>query len=334
MEANNIMINNEESLKKTTNINNLKKIRNKYILKQIFEHLNQKIYLKIIKYNKNIQNRIEIDHNDYKKYCQIEIEIIPIEDNHYRKNNFINFNNKNEESYYHTYFNDSRKETKRKNRNYIYKNIKKIKVIIDYKVKSFEKLFYDCDYIKSINFIKFNRNDINNMKDMFYRCSKLEELNLSNFNTKNVTNMSYMFYGCTSLKKLNLSNFNTVNVTKMYSMFSNCKSLKELDISNFNTNNVEDMSDMFSCCSSLEEINLSNFNTEKVYDMRFMFYDCQSLKKLNIINFNICHCSNMTKMFYNCLSIEELNISNSFYIESKHRIDTCLPDESKLKIKN
>ena len=94
------------------------------------------------------------------------------------------------------------------------------------------------------------------------------------------------------------------------------------------------MSNMFSCCSSLEELNLSNFNTEKVYDMRFMFYDCQSLKKLNIINFNICHCSNMTKMFYNCLSIEELNISNSFYIESKHRIDTCLPDESKLKIKN
>ena len=333
MEANNISMNNEESLKKINNIYNWRKIRNKYILKQIFEYLNQKIYLKIIKYNKNIKNRIEISHNDYKKYCEIEVEIIPIKDIHYRKNKFINFNNKKEESYYHTYFNDSRKETKRKDKNYINKKMKKIKVIIDYQVKSFEKLFYFCSYIKSINFIKFNRNDINNMESMFCGCSKLEELNLSNLNTKNVTSMSYMFYDCISLKELNLSNFNTLNVSDMSSMFSCCKSLKELDVSNFNTNNVKDMSNMFYNCSLLEELNLSNFNTKNVSDMRFMFYDCQSLKKLNLINFNIYHCANMTKMFFRCLSIEELNISNSFYIESKQYIDTCLPHDTKLKIK-
>ena len=33
--------------------------------------------------------------------------------------------------------------------------IKIIKIIIDYQVKSFEKLFSDCGYIESINFKKY-----------------------------------------------------------------------------------------------------------------------------------------------------------------------------------
>ena len=43
--------------------------------------------------------------------------------------------------------------------NYIKENedIKIIKIIIDYKVKSFKKLFYDCKYIQPINFKKFYR---------------------------------------------------------------------------------------------------------------------------------------------------------------------------------
>ena len=35
-------------------------------------------FLKIIKYNKNIQNKLNISINDYKEYNHIEIEIIPI----------------------------------------------------------------------------------------------------------------------------------------------------------------------------------------------------------------------------------------------------------------
>ena len=124
MESNNISMNNRELLKQKNNIFNLRKIRNKYIIKQIFEHLNQKKFLKIIKYNKNIQNKLEINQNDYKKYCEIEIEIIPTEDKYYKGDIFINFNNKEEESYYHIYYNDRKEETKRKNRNNITKNIK------------------------------------------------------------------------------------------------------------------------------------------------------------------------------------------------------------------
>ena len=100
MESNNKLINNKELSKKKDNIANFRKIRNKYILQQIFEHLNQKKFLKIIKYNKNIQNKLDINQNHYKTYCDIEIEIIPTEDYH-TKEPFINFNNKEEESYYH-----------------------------------------------------------------------------------------------------------------------------------------------------------------------------------------------------------------------------------------
>ena len=86
----------------------------------------------------------------------------------------VNFN-EDEESYYHIYFNNNKFETKR---NYIEKGeeVKKIKIIIDYQVESFYKLFYYCNYMKSINFKNFYRD--------------------------NIKNMSYMFFGCTSLKKV------------------------------------------------------------------------------------------------------------------------------------
>ena len=53
--------------------------------------------------------------------------------------------------YYHIYFDDNKEEIKR---NYLNKNekIKIIKIIMDYHVKSFEKLFYERDYFNSISF--------------------------------------------------------------------------------------------------------------------------------------------------------------------------------------
>ena len=59
-------------------INLLDDIRSKYILKKIFENIQKKKSLNIIKYNKNIQERLEIGIDDYEKYGIVEIEIIPI----------------------------------------------------------------------------------------------------------------------------------------------------------------------------------------------------------------------------------------------------------------
>ena len=131
-------------------------IKTDYFLEKIFNNLEMKKSLYIVKYNKNIKKRINININNYKEYLEkfstIEIEVIPV-NNGYGK--FIN--NKNiEEKYYHIYFNNNEEEIKR---NYINKDeeIKIIRIIIDYQVKSFEKLFIGCKCIESIYFKKFYR---------------------------------------------------------------------------------------------------------------------------------------------------------------------------------
>ena len=48
------------------------------------------------------------------------------------------------------------------------KILKKIKIIIDYQIKSFEGLFEDCECIEYIYFKKVCRNNIMNIRDMFY----------------------------------------------------------------------------------------------------------------------------------------------------------------------
>ena len=188
-----------------------KNIKSKYILLKIFNNLLKKKSLDIIKYNKNMKDRININIKDYKEYSEIysliEIEIKPVK-NGYDK--FINIKDKDKE-YYHIYFNDKEEEIKR---NYLNENekVEKIKIIIDFNIKSFEGLFNNCKCIEYIIFKKFYRNNINNMKSMFCGCTDLKGLNLSNFNTIKVTDMRNMFSECSSLTKLNLSNFNTNNL--------------------------------------------------------------------------------------------------------------------------
>ena len=275
---------------------NLSNVKSKYILSKIFKNMNKNKSLEIVKYNKKIQNRLNLSIQDYKEYSEIEIEVIPTNK---RYGKFININ-ENEKSFYHIFFNDNKEEIKSKYNINEEDKITKIRIIIDYKIKSFKNLFKFIECIEYINFKNFNRNNITDMSEMFFGCSSLKELNLSNFNTNNVTNMKSMFSRCSSLKKLNLSNFNTNNVTNMSFMFYRCSSLIELNIINFNTNNVINMSGMFDGCSSLKELNLSNFNTNNVINMSWMLSRCSSLKELNLSNFNINNVIKMKYMFSGC----------------------------------
>ena len=230
---------------------NFKNIKCDYFLQDMFDIMKKNKALKIVKYNKNLQKRLNLTLNDYKKYSQlyssIEIELKLI-NNKYDK--FINIPNEDKE-YYHIYFDDSKEEIKR---NYLEENekVKTIKIIINYNVKSLNQLFSGCKYISSILFKIFYRFNITDMSEMFLGCSSLKELNLSSFDTSNVIYMWCMFSGCSSLKELNLSNFDTSKVIEMEDMFYGCSSLKELDLSNFDTSNVKDMSGMFNGCSSLK----------------------------------------------------------------------------------
>ena len=123
-------LNNELNEIKSKNI--LIRLKAENLLHKLFDNLLKKRALDIIKYNKYIKERINININNYKEYSEIyssiEIEIKSIK-NDYGK--FINIQKEENEKYYHIYFNNNEEEI---NRNYIHENeeIKIIKIIIDY----------------------------------------------------------------------------------------------------------------------------------------------------------------------------------------------------------
>ena len=141
--------------------------------------MTKKKKLEIVKYNKKIQNRLNLNIKDYKEYLEtyspIEVEILP------RKNKYGKFIriNQNGKLYLHIYFNDNKEEIKNKYEINKEDKVGIIKIIIDYQVKSFKKLLYKCECIESINFKKFYRNNITNMSEMFSGCSSLKELNIT-----------------------------------------------------------------------------------------------------------------------------------------------------------
>ena len=123
MESNSNSNSAKEEVKQIQSICNINKIKSSYILKRIFNNIDKGIFLKIIKYNKKTQKRLNIDLNNYNYYSQIEIEVIPSL-NQYGK--FINILNE-EERYFHIYFNNNKEEIKRNciNKN---ENVSKIKM--------------------------------------------------------------------------------------------------------------------------------------------------------------------------------------------------------------
>ena len=185
-----------------------------------------------------------------------------------------------------------------------------IKYIFRKNLSRINNMFYDCEYIRSINLSNLKTEKVTNIKEMFCNCYSLETIDLSSFQTKNVKDMSYMFYGCSSLININLSSFDTQNVTDMSSMFSGCYNLTSINNINFNTKNVTNMSSMFYKCQSLSSLDLSKFNTDKVIDMSYMFMGCKSLPVLDLSNFDTKNVTNMKFMFFGCSSLVCLNILN------------------------
>ena len=89
--------------------NQFRNIKSNYILKKLFGYMQVKISLKIIKFNINIQKRLNININNYKdfseKFSSIELEIIPIQNKY---GSFINIK-KEDKKYFHLYFNDKKR---------------------------------------------------------------------------------------------------------------------------------------------------------------------------------------------------------------------------------
>ena len=119
---------------------NFNLIKSKFILKKIFNNIQNNNILKIIKYNKNLQNRLGFGIDDYKEYGNIiiELELKPKRGLYFSNlsNYFIN-SEKFDKTYYHIYFDNNKEEIKR---NYItlFEKVKIIKIIIDHKIKSLD----------------------------------------------------------------------------------------------------------------------------------------------------------------------------------------------------
>jgi len=295
----------------------LLRIKSPVIRKLILEkYIEETKYMKLIKYNKNHQKNFGLSLNDYIDFNPIIIEIIPLKPEELKRsqNYFINF--KNERTNYTVNFNYSNKNIKG---DYFTQEDKvyKIKIKLKRYVKDLSELFYikkygsysGCDFIREINFVRFNKNDVEDMSFMFHGCSALVNINFSKIKTSNVKNMSYMFYGCSSLTNLDLSNFNTEKVTNMFCMFSKCSSLKELDLSKFNTAKVVNMGNIFENCKNLKLLENFNFNTNNVTNMTSMFEGCSSLMYIDVSNFSTDKVYSFENMFKNCSKLSYLDVS-------------------------
>ena len=112
----------------------LLKIKSIIILNKILLNLLKTRKLILIKYNKRIKKRVNININDYEEeFSPIEIKLIFSGNKH---GQFINFD-KVDEKYLH--IDVDNKEYKK---NEIDNEIKEVKIIIDHQIISFSKLFF------------------------------------------------------------------------------------------------------------------------------------------------------------------------------------------------
>ena len=92
----------------------IESLKSDYFLQKLYDIMPKKKKLEIVKYNKKVQNRLDLGIKDYKEYSEthssIEIEIIPTKSKYGR---FI-YIDENDELYYHIYFNDDKEEIKNK----------------------------------------------------------------------------------------------------------------------------------------------------------------------------------------------------------------------------
>ena len=136
--------NNNKNVCIKKSVDKFENLKANFFLQKTFELLEMNKFLKIIKYNKKIQERLNLSIKNYKDYGQIKIEIIPVKNS---IGEFIHIVLDSDKKYFHIYFNDNyKKEIKRYALN---KNdkVSKITIIIDAQITTFYKLFEKCKCI-------------------------------------------------------------------------------------------------------------------------------------------------------------------------------------------
>ena len=89
----------------------LSSIKSKIVLKNIIRNIEKNVYLRIVKTNRNLQNKLDISLDTYEEYYnQIEVELIPKKSDLSSENQFINPDYQNK-----AFFNSSFDEVKKCN---------------------------------------------------------------------------------------------------------------------------------------------------------------------------------------------------------------------------
>ena len=120
----------------------------------------------------------------------------------------------------------------------------------DFKPKTCNRWFFQCTNLAEIEGLNnINSSELNDMSYMFYQCKALESIDFSKFDAQNVTNMASLFEQCEKLETIDLSGFDTKNVTNMSSMFWGCSILKTIFVSEtWTTSAVDSWSSIFANC--------------------------------------------------------------------------------------
>ena len=106
---------NSKSIKDKTKLNPiLDNLKSDYLLKILYDNIPKKLKFEIIKYNKKLQNKLNLSIQDYKVYFETSKQIvIEITFTKYKYGKFINIDEK-DKLYYHIYFNGNKEEIKHK----------------------------------------------------------------------------------------------------------------------------------------------------------------------------------------------------------------------------
>ena len=233
----------------------------------------------------------------------------------------------------------------------------KINLIANRPILDMEKMFYECNSLKSFVSYNLDTSKVRNMSNMFCRCLSLISVkgikdisnvtnlksmflecgrltcinNISNWDISKVKDISYMFYKCSKLS--NISEYllwDTSNVTNMSNLFNGCLELLELpDISSWDTSNVSDMNHIFSSCRKVKSFpDISKWKLSKLTNMSSMFEGCVSLVELNdISHWDTSNVEDMSGFLNGCESLEHIpDISNwntSKVIDMKEMFFNC-----------
>jgi len=288
----------EEIVKKLIEINSvgdLLDINSKYIIETILDFLPEKRKLELIKYNKEIQERIGINRTE--EYFKYNFKITINYDDY---DSIINVKNIN--------LGENFNIEKTDNGTVILSN--KNDITRDFKFKILNDSLNILKDAKNLEVkIESPYNTFRSCEEMFYAHDNITKIDISNFYTGNVVNFSTMFAHCINLKEIvGLNNMNTEKAVDMSSMFAYCKKLKEIDLSNFNTSNVNKMLGMFRHCKNLKEvIGFSDLKVEKVNNISYLFSECKFIEKIKFPEFK--NVKNMSSLFYHCTCLSEVDFN-------------------------